>query len=209
MVLGPRRAAALSGCLVQLGRSQELDLDAVAALSGDATAASLADGFQRCRQFWARGPQGDFVASRRHVFTDRQSTTKSSKRDLADAYLELSSTNGLGPLVEAVLEREVDEARIATLGAPYSARLTREEPTTRLVAHLRPGIVLLGGPPSMAEVRRIVEVRANHADWRDRKVRRLEQVDIYVDEIWPGDLPALASARQTRDARDMAPVRRR
>jgi hypothetical protein len=43
----------------------------------------------------------------------------------------------------------------------------------------------LGGPAAPNELHRHVKIVANHAKWRDRKVRRLVRVEVSCDEVWP------------------------
>jgi hypothetical protein len=188
----------LAGCGVRLGASVELDLDRVAGVAGDAVAAALATYFESCRRMWANrldgsGPTGPFVAVRRRVHHERQSTTSSkttSKRDLNEAYDRLCAVPVLGPVVHDFLESAPDLDDLTGRGAVFSVSFSPENASsapdaTLLRAHLRPGHLPYGPLPTPGEVRRVLDVVGNHAAWRDRARRRLVEVTVHVDEIWP------------------------
>jgi hypothetical protein len=223
LVLG-EHAQALNGCGVRLVGAVELDLDAVAERAGDGVAAALADYFEACRLMWAdrldgSGPRGPFVAIRRTVVRERQSTTsskRSAKKDLAEPYEQLCKVAVLGPLFKAFLEPGPDWDDLSRAGQVFALSFvpdtgSRAPEATLMTAHLAPGQLPYGPPPTPAEVRRVLEVVANHATWRDCGRRRLVSVTVHVDEIWPDpsavvDMPSVASSMAELDHSAGAPT---
>lgn len=187
---------ALQGAGRRLGDTVEVDLGLLEAAGHDELADKVRFYFELCEGFWvayeAGRNTGPYVAVQRELTRAQQRNTKTEKKDLV-AHLEaLESIPGLAEVVQQLTEAVVDLEKVTELGAPFQAKVAQEGAwtTATLVvegAHAWP--LELGGPASHAEVRRIITLRTSQAAWRDRRNRRLAEVAVVAEEIWPDPQP--------------------
>lgn len=189
----PALAAACAGAGVRIGNRVELSVAAVVAAVGPEVAGELVTYHRRCRSFWAdHGPgssPGAGVVLERPLWQAVQVDNTSGRRDLDVEFEALSSVGGVGPFVAALCDRPVDEEALARLGAPLGARVTELEGLWRHARFSSEAVLawpaVLGGAATPGEVRRRFFLRVNHKAWRTHRVRRLVEVAVSVEEIWP------------------------
>jgi hypothetical protein len=125
-----------------------------------------------CRRLWNRAEHdgslaGPCVRIERLVCQAQQETGR-NKVDLV-AHLEgLRNVAGVGAILDDVLgDHPAGDATVTVTGAP--------------------GVYprCLGGAPSPGEIERRFVIDVRYASWRDRPVRRLARIQVWVDEIWP------------------------
>lgn len=110
----------------------------------------------------------------------KQSTTKSSQKDLTSELFALGTLPGTRTLLAALdsdppthvsgLRMEVLDGGLARASVRISAPIWPLE---------------LGGPPSPMERSRMIRITASHAAWRDRRSRRLVRVEAISRQLWP------------------------
>lgn len=188
LALGEDRYARLGDVGTQLGERVEIDLDLLDVSDPDA-AAQVRRYLTDCAAFWAdRHPSGAYLGVERTLVAARQQDGRGGKRDLHDELEALTQLGGVGPYIHELTARTLDEDRLARLGAPLSA-VAVESGSQREVTLHAPSVgmwpTILGGAPSPGEVSRKVRVRVSHANWRDRRVRRLMSVEVLAVELWP------------------------
>jgi hypothetical protein len=180
----------IAGYGVKIGRSVEIDLDALRrdhphAATQVASYAEQADDLT-----------GDYLAVAVPLVTVRQTDNAAGRSDLV-AELEALEASELSDVVVAALSREPDAETIATLGAPHRVSYeTVGDDRTRIVltvAGHRPWSTHLGGAPTSREVARRFTLTTSHAAWRDRRSRRLLTLDVHAIELVPD--PAAADSR--------------
>jgi hypothetical protein len=164
--------------MIFLGVRPEVDVDTVTghdvALGSKLTTA-LAGGIPP-------GAAGTVVLS-----DETQQTGGADKRDLRESYDALCEHPSLSALTNLMLSPEVDEGTLKTLCAQLSGSFTREDDEVCARVWLPPeGFTqTLGGWRWPGESHRGFALYARHAQWRDRRVRRLSRVVIYSHVI-PG-----------------------
>lgn len=167
---------------VQVGRSVEIDLDALARQHPEAA--------RRAATYAANADQvtGAYLAVAVPLLSVRQTDNAAGRADLT-AELEALEASELGDVVVALLARERDTTQVATLGSPYRAEVIRlDDVRTRItltVEGRRPWSVHLGGAPSPREVARRFTLTTSHAAWRDRRSRRLLTLEAHSIEVVP------------------------
>lgn len=182
----------LERCGRYLGDRVELDLDALGRVDHDA-AAWCGAYWARCEAFWAEAattgrPRGAYVLIERELRSVVQTDTKAARTDLRAELDALEAQAGLTGVLDALLGAEIDDdALLAHVHAfRGSVRRVGADTVVRLVVPVgRLWPLELGGAASMGETARVIELTANHAAWRDRKVRRLRAVTVSAQEIWP------------------------
>lgn len=169
---------------VELGVRVEVDLEAADTIV-PGSARVLTDYWRKAQEMLSDLAAGrereDAVVMRRVIAAKRQTDTKSGRADLAD---ELFALTGHPRLVRAVgiLESAPNWKELARVGT------LRQGESTSSISVTLPSQGLpeqLGGARARNEVRRRVTVEASHAQWRDRKARRLVSVNVSADEVWP------------------------
>ena len=170
----------LTRCAVRVAERVEISLDRVAAEMCPDTAARLDSYWERSKALWAQG-RGPAVLVRRSLVTARQIDRKDGRVDLHDELAALEVLPGADSVIETLLGQDPD---LALLQDAHADR-TGNETTVTLTHRSLEWPTALGGPAGPGELHRVIVVTANHAKWRDRKVRRLARVDVSVDEVWP------------------------
>jgi hypothetical protein len=185
-------AALLRPCGRQVGDRVEVDLDLLADAGRPDLAALLRGYWESCREFWAvweRGESpGEYIALRREVTRDTQRNTKTVKRDLAGHLDALEALPTIGVLVSAMTDSAPEWDAIVAAGQPFQLSVERDGDRTWASFWVENAGVWareLGGKRSLGEVRRCLKLRIEHAKWRDRRVRRLAEVIVEVEEVWP------------------------
>ncbi len=189
--LTPVQQQLLESCGRELGMRVEIDLASVAAALGDSAADDLYAHYLRCKQ----GGAGT-VRMYRCLHHAAQRTAKKQRADLTDELAALDSLPGVADFVAEFTGPSPDGQRLAVLGSPFHAatRVDSRSGVARLAVDSRlDWVPLLGGPASPGERRRIVELSARYAAWRDRRVRRLSEVRVLAEEHWPAAPPGLAA----------------
>jgi hypothetical protein len=176
-----RRAAAQAA--VKLGQMVELD---VAALED-----AQADLAERIRRYWAAaralwaslaaGQEVSGVAVAVALVRAQQADTAAGRSDLRDELLAIEHMSDL-KLAATILDASPDWGKLSKLGS-----LDREGNRSTVTVSIQGGLwpLCLGGPRRPGELRREVHIEANHATWRDRRVRRLRSLAVDAIEIWP------------------------
>jgi hypothetical protein len=189
----------------QIGERVELDLDALAQATSPAVAEIVAAYHQTCQSFQANlasgAPAGAYIAVRRPLLESEQSDRKGARVDLAQELEELLRVPALGEFCGALLDGLNSPTRQQNLdrfGPLLDARLetggaNQTVATVALQGRSHPWPTQLGGPASPGEVRRVFTLTANHASWRDRRVRRLQRLVVEAEEVWPHPLVAGAA----------------
>lgn len=166
----------VKACAVRLGERVEVSIPAVAERGGEAAASRLTRYWDAARRLWATG-EGQAVIVRRTL-------VQAAQRDVKDGRVELSAE-----LAALEMIPEGSELVESLLGPRMQFVGPCEEngnETTVVVSKRMPEWpTALGGPAGPNEVQRHVKIVANHAKWRDRKVRRLVRVEVSCDELWP------------------------
>lgn len=186
-------AETLKPCGRKVGERVELDLESVER-SGRGDVASVLRAYQRlCEKFWdsyeAKRPAGPYVAVKRELLLAQQKSTKTEKKDLGEQLEALEGVPGVADVIREVTEAAPDWDKVRAAGAPFGIDLDLEKEGWAVVtlwvegAHDWP--LALGGPASRGEVRRGVRLRVAYAGWRDRRNRRLAEVHVLTEEIWP------------------------
>lgn len=169
---------------VTVGDCIEVDLSR---LKDAHTAARLERYWQLCRQFLA-APTGDAVLVRRSLYSATQVDTASQRSDLNAELDWLQGNNLTRPLVTEALATAPDWERVRLLLSPLDGTIAQDGAWTTLRFRLPTTALLPDGSSKPAwrhEQRRSVQLRISHAGWRDRRVRRLVEVHIEADELWP------------------------
>lgn len=165
---------ALQRCVVRVGERAEIDLRALSAELGEERASALGRYWLRARDLSAGTAVGtEVIVIERRVGVWKQDTGK-NKQDLGP---QLEALGRLGPRIADAL----DEALGPKEGEEHRFSVT----TTAKVLPQE-----LGGPLGPGELRRRFVITVRYAPWRDRKVRRLAQLEALSEEAWPveGDL---------------------
>jgi hypothetical protein len=170
--------ALVRSCAVRLGNKVEVSLEAVKETAGAEAAERLSNYWRAATQMWSSG-KGRAVLVRRPLVQVAQKDGKEGRVELAAELAALELIPEGDALVEALLGPAVQPDQLTSVetnGNETSVTVTRrmvEWPTA------------LGGPAAPNELHRHVKIVANHAKWRDRKVRRLVRVEVSCDEVWP------------------------
>jgi hypothetical protein len=178
VLLGPDPR--LATCGVAVGKRVEVDLDQVAQTLSTEIADSLESYWSTAHQLWEQG-SGKAVLIRRRIMTSRQVDRKDSRIDLHAELAALEELPGGDIIVEALLGQDVDLDALAN----YTVSQDGNETAVTITHRSLDWPDALGGPGAPGELHRTITVTANHAKWRDRKVRRLVRIDVSVDEVWP------------------------
>jgi hypothetical protein len=179
---------------LSVGRNLEVDLSQ---LGDEDTAQRLERYWQECRRFLST-PSGDAVLVRRRLYGATQVDTASQRSDLTVELDWLQANNLTRPLVAEALSTAPDWARVRLLLTPLDGTITQDGSWTTLRFRLPATTTLPDGstqPPWRLEQRRTVQLRISHAGWRDRRVRRLVEVGVDVDELWPDPFQEDAQTR--------------
>lgn len=188
----------------QLGVRVELDLDLVRARGEHAMADVLARYHEICVGFWERERTGQrlgpCITVRRVLREAQQRDNAGGRSDLGAEYEALREVAGVGELLEALTEPVPDPATLERLGSPLMLDLELGEGSA--TAHITVDArcawpVVLGGAGSPGEVRRRLTLCTSYAKWRDRRVRRLVQLTVETEELWPEPRLALVRERVT------------
>lgn len=192
---------ALAGHLVLVGVRPEVDLDSLAC-DAPVLSDSLKSWWAATQDMWSLATEGEvapgagWVQTQRVLVSDRQSTAKGNKRDLVEAQAAIRDTVAC-PLLDAATEAEPDVATCKAMAAGLGGSFDMDEAagTALLRFRLLDAVSYpdaLGGPVWATELSREVTVTLNYAAWRTRRLRRIVNVEVTVDELWAQ--PHLASA---------------
>lgn len=182
----------------RIGARVEVDLDGVRG-----ACPSLCQALElyqsQTERLWARAASGAgsgerYVTTRRRVADHHQVTGTAGRADLREVF---DAVEGL-PQIGAVLQ-------VATDTDPVLEDLSEQVGTLDgEVTCPAPGVVVLevplvgvaawpeqlGGPPTPTEIGRTLVLTVRHARWRDRRVRRLARVEVFVEELFADPEPA-------------------
>jgi hypothetical protein len=187
----------LESCGRLVGERAEVDLDAVADRVSVELAQSFYSHYLVCRSFDERAGSGAgaLVRIQRQLVAAVQRTSKQQRADLEDELAALEAVPGVGVVVEEFLGSRPDLEHLAVLGDPFYISLSTDgdmSVATLAVDAELDWALALGGAASAGEVRRWIQLGANYAAWRDRRVRRLTRVTITTEEVWP-EAPDISS----------------
>lgn len=190
----------------RIGARTEVDVDAVRAVNP-----ALADAIDRfdadTAALWDTAT-GAYVTTSRTIAEHRQVTGKTGRADLTEVFADLAQMSATSGVLEALTGPDPDPDELAA-AAGAAGGWVRQDPNGAWCVQVSlTGAVCwpdtLGGPPLPTEVSRQVTLVARHAAWRDRRVRRLAQVTVTVEEMWADPTPARALLRPP-DPRTPAP----
>lgn len=199
--LAPAVAEQLEGCGVQVGERVELDLGAAAGVLGEGTCDALRRYAQACRDFFdtwvAGGDPGPWVVVRRTLVSVRQQDTKQHRVDLGGHLEAAADIPLLGEVLDLACGADPDWDEVRHLGEAAGVAVLEDGNETTVELSLPTATVwpeLLGGVPTRGELSRTVTAVVNHAAWRDRRNRRLVQLEVVAEEMWPDPAPLRAGA---------------
>jgi hypothetical protein len=193
LVLDAAEHEKIRHCGVTVGRRIEVDLDAVGQIDSE-LAERMASYWERCRAFWdsyRRGDAaGDGVLVRRVLTQAVQSDAPGGRGELGVEVDAVTALPVVGELIEELLGPDPDIESISRRGFRLGLSLRRDNKKNMLRIAVRMQArnqwpADLGGTHSSGELHRVIEMRISHAKWRDRKSRRLVEMTIWAEEIWP------------------------
>lgn len=179
--LSPETIATLAEtCAVRLGATHEIDL-VRAEKAAPGSAQVLAAYLTECRALWSRPLSVESRRTRRELLRARQKDTAAGRVDLTDA-VDAIAGHPATTQAALLLDRQPPWKELGRLG-----ELQRTGDRAQLTVDLPAGNypLSLGGPATLGEVGRTLTLHASHATWRDRRVRRLIEIIVEVDERWP------------------------
>lgn len=179
----------------QFGRRVEVDLQLLAA--DEPGLARHIERYLAQVEAFRRRPSGDYLALQVPLTSARQQDGRDGKVDLTGE-LEALEGSVIAPVAETLLAGELDLHLLRTLGACHRIEVETPGPA-RTACHLtvsgtRAWDRLLGGAAGPDEVARLITIEANHARWRDRKVRRLVAVHTSAAVVIPRPSPYTTAA---------------
>lgn len=193
LALDASEQALVSSCGVRVGRNIEVDLDAVAQTE-PRLAARMVEYFEQCSLFWDRyaaGEEaGEAVMARRLLLCAVQSDRPGGRSDLAEEVELLAALPGVGGVIEEILSADPDLDRISRDSLRLGVSMKHDAKRNMLRVAVRMPARgywdrALGGAHSRGETHRVLELRVSHAKWRDRKSRRLVEMKVWAEEVWP------------------------
>lgn len=169
--------------ITQLGKMLEVDLTAVA-LVDPGLGRRLNVYWAAASELWGRlsaGGSVSGVAVRLPLTNARQTDSSASRSDLRGELTAAEHMSTLRPAL-TILDTEPDWDALSEIGT-----LERDGSHAALTVIVYGGLwpLCLGGPRRPGELYREVRIEANHAAWRDRRVRRLRSLSVNAVEIWP------------------------
>lgn len=197
----PQLRALTSGYGVQVGQRVEVDLDRLGE-EHPVLAQVLGSYHQQAVDLWgAVGLPGRVAGAYRvtsRVVVDAVQNTGKPRRDLTEHFACLRDVPLLAGVLDALTAAEVDPKQARGAVRAAGGQVGQVDGVWDAWIPLPGGQTWpdeIGGVPWPFEVGRYVQLFARHAPWRDRRVRRLAQVQVIVDELWPE--PAQARAALT------------
>lgn len=174
---------------VALGNRRVLDLGAASTL--DPGVRDLAAAYWAATlRFWERAERGDALGSlvvvTRTLHAAKQGAgSKGGRADLAAEADALAATGVLDDIADELLSAAPDHDWLER--APGVTALERDGNATALTVTCIAGDwpAVLGGAAGPGEISRTLTLAANHAAWRDRRVRRLCALTVTATEVWP------------------------
>lgn len=144
--------------------------------------------WESCQRFWAALDSGEepgpWLGVRRQLVDARQRRNQ----DLVDELEALMQVGAFGNVVEYFCDADPDLDRVLRMAADVEGEL-RETKLGRELALVVDGELVwpdvLGGPAGPGEWSRTFLLEVSHAQWRDRRTRRLVALRVFADEIWP------------------------
>lgn len=192
-----------------MGNRVELDLDMLSKKTSPEIADAVLAYHTTCLEFQEylaaratgyRNEARPSITIRRPLMKVTQIDRKDSRKDLSNEIDELAKIAIVGEFVSTLLDTKTSKTRTeklerlsTALGATVEQIDENKTVATFAIAspnHIWPEI--LGGAATPGEVNRVFTLTANHAAWRDRRVRRLQTLEISVDELWAHPLNAAA-----------------
>jgi hypothetical protein len=161
------------------GAHAEISLAALTEVCGQDLANAAVRCWERTCSLW-EDLAGEAVVVQRALVRVRQTDGKNGRSDLAAELDALMSVPALAAVCEALLEQDVDDSKLVGCEVERSGNTT----TVRVCVSSLEWPDALGGAPCPGETRRVFELTANHAKWRDRRVRRLQALSIDAEELW-------------------------
>jgi hypothetical protein len=191
-----------TGCGRRVGDRVEVDLDEVA--RRDETVARWAENyFESARRLWAHLKEqpisGEVLAVRRPLVKVHQSDSKRDGRaDLRDELAGLEQYGGFHALLDALLGPEVSRTDLEEAAGAWQREIDISGSRVQVKLWVCDPVAwsdAVGGPAGPGEVARIFTLVAQHAPWRDRRVRRLVALNVEAEELWPAVSAAPATGR--------------
>jgi len=182
---------AAASCTITVGSLQEIDLGRLARTDA-ALACRLAAYWESCGDMWDRFADGETglvgISVLRPLRRAAQTDSRAGRTDLVSEVDALCSLPVVGPLIEELLGSAPDVDDIVARGSESNLSVTVTgtnvaEVRFRLPAR-RPWPAVLGGTVSRGEYEREFTLRISWAKWRDRRNRRLVNVNVDGHEIW-------------------------
>lgn len=151
--------------------------------------------WELAKHFWARlatqQPVGNFIYVERELVNDKEQTgSRQPDKDLRHIIKHLDQTTETAEIVDNALSNNPDWETIKTNPNVNPDTFTQHKHTTTftITAHNTPQrrwSTQLGGEANPGETKRLITVTTNHANWRDRRNRRLTSIVIHSHETWP------------------------
>jgi hypothetical protein len=201
---GVCRAEDLAGFGRQFGQRTEMDMTKLTKVHPEVAQWSL-QYWQRTCHLWnvlqsGRGGvqvlAGSVVLERDLVTATQTDSQKNGRQDLRAELEALERFTALRPVLDALLSRDLEEDELVRAAAGLRHQLTRDGKRSVLTLRITdpyPWPDELGGPRCPGELVRVITLTAQHAAWRDRKVRRLVEVKVSSEELWVDPLVAAAA----------------
>jgi hypothetical protein len=180
----------LRSCGRMVGTVTELDLDAVAEAGRPDVADRLRDYWVRCGRFWdlweSGGRPGAYVTYRRVLTRARMQDGRQGKVQLDGHLAALEQVPGFGELAAELVGVGPDWASLPARGQAFGLSAERVDDKNVLVRVRVGGVcswpVCLGAAPSRGEVFRHLCLHIRNSD---RRNRRLFEVTVEAEELWP------------------------
>lgn len=175
----------VTGAVVWRGTHAEIAVTDLEEACGPEIARSAEQYWKRTTELW-ESLTGEAVVLQRTLLVARQTDGKEGRTDLAGELEAMMAVPALAAVCDAMLEQEVVESGLT------GCEVERDGNTTvvRVYVSSLEWPDELGGPPCPGETRRLFELTANHAKWRDRRVRRLQALRVEAEELWAAPLLA-------------------
>lgn len=163
--------------LVKIGNAKEIETNKL----DETTKKELEKYYQLDKQ----GTAPTVLIKRTITHSKQKAGSRGGRKDLKEEYEALKELNPTEPLIQTLLSPNPDAEQIKKTLGVIGGTLEHDGNTTTMTINLDPGYnwhTTLGGQPTKHEIKRTLIIVANHAKWRDRKLRRLSELTVQVLE---------------------------